>query len=70
MVTVGVLVLWEQGGDVGSVHDQHVPGEDLLLGHDVTTFSFGELHLRREARLKIEQDTFSVKIQTSRAFDK
>ena len=69
-MAVGVLVLREQGGNVGCVHDQHVPGEDLLLCHDVTTFSFGKLHLRREARLKIEQDTFSVRIQTSRAFDK
>ena len=39
MMTMGGLVLGEQGGDVGGVHHQHVPGQDLLLGHDVTTLS-------------------------------
>ena len=50
-MAVGGLVLGEQGGDVGRVHYQHVPGEDLLLGHDVTTFSLGELHLNLKVRV-------------------
>ena len=53
VMTVCGLVLGEQGGDVGGVHHQHVPGQDLLLGHDVTTLGLGELHLKQEARVKL-----------------
>ena len=50
VMTMGGLVLREQGGDVGGVHHQHVPGQDLLLGHDVTTLGLGELHLKQEGK--------------------
>ena len=51
VVAVGGLVVPEQGGDVGLVHNQHVPGHDLLLGHQVPTFRFREFHLQLHCAL-------------------
>ena len=34
---VGGVELSEEGGGEGGLHHQHVPGEDLLLCHHVTT---------------------------------
>ena len=46
-MAVGVLVIVEQGGDVGGVHDQDVSRENLLLGHEMTTFRLREFHLEK-----------------------
>ena len=68
VMTVGGLVLREQGGDVGGVHHQHVPGQDLLLGHDVTTLGLGELHLKQEAGVKIDNLSSESKMTNLEGF--
>ena len=68
VMTVGGLVLMEQGGDVGGVHHQHIPGQDLLLGHDVTTLGLGELHLKQEAGVKIDNLSSESKMTNLEGF--